>query len=262
MFPCYIPATSLPPCRILATPLSHSSSSQLHTLEDFTAHSNWCEITLGMMGHHDVFLHVGDQVRVQAPNGQWVAPIVTGTFGSSDFFHSLLGEAGDHLSQASVTDLNKSLDSARARSTSTSALSDISGEVINSHDQYEVFNDPRASDPTHSFLSKDHFRNTVGLVQKAWDDNSVDVRGLCEEVLQAMFHPYFHNPNSKVQREMLQEMRSWVADLGTRKERILARLTRDAVRGHENSDEDATGLGGIDIDSAKTANGLVIGNAI
>lgn len=31
-----------------------------------------------MMGHRDVFLHVGDQVRVQAPNGKWVAPIVTG----------------------------------------------------------------------------------------------------------------------------------------------------------------------------------------
>lgn len=32
-----------------------------------------------------------------------------------------------------------------------------SGEVIDSHDQYEVFNDPNAGDPTHSFLSKDHF---------------------------------------------------------------------------------------------------------
>lgn len=53
---------------------------QLHTLEDFTAHSNWCELALVSMGHQDVFLHVGDQVRIQAPNGRWVAPIVTGTF--------------------------------------------------------------------------------------------------------------------------------------------------------------------------------------
>ncbi|KAG6873655.1 hypothetical protein C0995_012588 [Termitomyces sp. Mi166 len=306
----------------------------LHTLEDFTAHSNWCEITLVTMGHRDVFLHVGDQVRVQAPNGQWVAPIVT--------------EAGDHLSQASVTDLNKSIDSAKSRSssssssramdpgavlrdlffsipgggggelsremeaveriratgqgggadwggqgqggkrpeemspqelhsvlwqvltfrdsvfvfttlepflkpilkTSTSALSEISGEVINSHDQYEVFNDPRASDPTHSFLSKDHFnlilnepagrvarvvvKNTVGLVQKAWDDNSVNVHYLSEEVLQAMFHPNFHNSNSKVQREMLQEMNNWVNDLGHKKEKVIRRLTKEAVRNHEN----------------------------
>lgn len=52
--------------------------SQLHTLEDFPAHSNFCELALWSMGHTDVFLHVGDQVRIQAPNGKWVAPLVTG----------------------------------------------------------------------------------------------------------------------------------------------------------------------------------------
>lgn len=41
--------------------------------------------------------------------------------------------------------------------TATSQLMTASTEVINSSDQYEVFNDPMASDPTHSFLSKDHF---------------------------------------------------------------------------------------------------------
>lgn len=46
------------------------------------------------MGHTEVFSHVGDQVRIHAPNGKYVAPLVTGTFGSSDFTHSLLGGAG------------------------------------------------------------------------------------------------------------------------------------------------------------------------
>lgn len=32
----------------------------LHTLEDFTAHSNWVEITLRKLGHKEVFCHVGD----------------------------------------------------------------------------------------------------------------------------------------------------------------------------------------------------------
>ena len=70
------------------------------------------------MGHNDVFLHVGDQVRIQASNGKWVAPLVTGaleqhtsrvshtqlslligTFGGQDFIHSLLGgEIGRYLS--------------------------------------------------------------------------------------------------------------------------------------------------------------------
>ena len=50
----------------------------LHTLEDFPAHSNFCELALVSMGYQDVFVHVGDQVRIQASNGKWVAPLVTG----------------------------------------------------------------------------------------------------------------------------------------------------------------------------------------
>lgn len=49
------------------------------------------------MGHTEVFSHVGDHARIKAPNGKHVAPLVTGTFGSSDFTHSLLGGAGYSL---------------------------------------------------------------------------------------------------------------------------------------------------------------------
>jgi hypothetical protein len=63
------------------------------------------------MGHTQVFTHVGDAVKIQAPNGKMVSPLITGelvlpcfvhiyyiavvpgTFGSSDFIHSLLGGA-------------------------------------------------------------------------------------------------------------------------------------------------------------------------
>lgn len=341
----------------------------LHTLEDFPAHSNFCELALVSLGHQQVFVHVGDQVRIHAPNGRTVAPIVTGSFGSSDFIHSLLGEASDHLSEASVSDLNKELDKARAKSRSqtrsgpgsgpadpadvlrdllfalpggsgsemsrdldninriragpaqggkrpedmspqelhgvlwqvltfrdsvvkkitqtiqmipglgpliqkitdsinvfvlttlepflkpilksaTGGLSAVSGEVIDNHDQYEVFNDPRASDPTHSFLSKDHFNlilnepaghlakiivvHAAGLVIKAWDDNSVNVHQISEDILQCLFHPDFHNKNSKVQREMMQYMADWVSKLGGRQHATLQRLSKQAVRNHEN----------------------------
>ncbi|RDX44411.1 Het-C-domain-containing protein [Lentinus brumalis] len=334
----------------------------LHTLEDFPAHSNFCELALVSMGYHDVFVHVGDQVRIQASNGKWVAPLVTGTFGSSDFIHSLLGEATDHISQASVTDLNAELEKARAKAgnsrdgssstlrslltnipggdsgevsremdsmdriraganqpggkrpedmtpqelhsvlwqvltfrdsivkninntieripglgplieklmdsisvfvfttlepflkpimkQATSGLQLASGEVINSQDQYEVFNDPRASDPTHSFLSKDHFNlilnecagnlgkiiliHTVNLVVKAWDDNSMNVHQVTEDILQCLFHPDFHTSNSQIQREMLDYMRRWVQGLGHQQQEILRRLTKQAVRNHEN----------------------------
>jgi hypothetical protein len=36
----------------------------------------------------------------------------------------------------------------------TGALGEGSKAVIDSDDQYEVFNNPRASDPSHSMLSK------------------------------------------------------------------------------------------------------------
>lgn len=81
----------------------------LHTLEDLLAHSNWCELALRKMGHQDVFPHVGDEVRVRAPNGEEVPPLVTGTFGSADFLHSLLGEGMDKLSQTSMTDVTAAM---------------------------------------------------------------------------------------------------------------------------------------------------------
>ena len=51
---------------------------KMHTLEDFPAHSNFCELALVYLGYNDVFVHVGDQVRVQGRTGAWVAPLVTG----------------------------------------------------------------------------------------------------------------------------------------------------------------------------------------
>lgn len=87
--------------------------------------------------------------------------------------------------------------------TATQGLMSASGEVIDTHDQYEVFNDPQASDPTHSFLSKDHFnlilnepagqlakiivQNTVTQVVKAWDNTSMNVHQTTEEILECLY---------------------------------------------------------------------------
>ncbi|KAF8586868.1 Het-C-domain-containing protein [Ramaria rubella] len=330
----------------------------LHTLEDFPAHSNFCELALVALGHQQVFVHVGDHVRIQSPHGKMVAPLVTGTFGGNDFMHSLLGEATDHI--ASVSDLNKEISKARSKSvsgpdsssvlrdlflklpggaggdmtrdmesveriragpsaggkrpedmspqelhavlwqvlsfrdsvvkkiektiekipglgplieklmdsiavfvyttlepylkpllqTASSALSTSSAEVINTHDQYEVFNDPRASDPTHSFLSKDHFNlilnepagqlaklivtHTVKLVVKAWDDTSVNVHQISEDILSCFFHPDFHDSHSQIQREMMQYMHTWLNSHGHKQNDMLHRLTKDSVRNHRN----------------------------
>jgi len=51
----------------------------LHTLEDYSAHSNYCELVLREMGY-DVFPHTGSATAMNL-RGKNVFPIVTGTFG-------------------------------------------------------------------------------------------------------------------------------------------------------------------------------------
>lgn len=133
----------------------------------------------------------------------------------------------------------------------TSGLQTASGEVIDKNDQYEVFNLPNATDPTHSFLSKDHFNlllnepaghlakiivtHAVDLIVRAWDDSNMNVHHVTEDILQCLFHPDFHNENSKIQREMMKYMHSWINSLGSQTQVVLSRLTKEAVRNHQNT---------------------------
>lgn len=324
----------------------------LHTLEDFPAHSNFCELALIKCGHRNVFPHVGDGVKIRAPDGSMVPPLITGTFGGADFIHSLLGEAQDHLSSASVSDIQKSVRDASSQQQSGSmrdlmsllgnvpggssdgsisrdaqelnsgpsrdpntmdpqeiyrniyrimsfrdkvmmsieqtieripGLSSLiekisntlqvfvftllepylqpilkqalgglqlgSAEVVNQEDQYEVFNDPQASDPTHSILSKDHFglvlnetagniaciivRHVVTLVVKAWDDDSLDARRTADECLAVLFHPNWTDRNHchPVQAQMLGYMEEWA----NKNPSEIRKLDREHVRSHTNT---------------------------
>ncbi|KAE8205473.1 hypothetical protein CF327_g7645 [Tilletia walkeri] len=79
-----------------------------------------------------------------------------------------------------------------------------SAQISKQEEQFEVFNDPNASDPTHSMLSKDHFakilnevagniakiivKHTVNNVVKAWDDQGMSVDQIVDESLACMFH--------------------------------------------------------------------------
>lgn len=85
---------------------------------DFFAHSNFCELTLISIGGWNAFPHVGERTKIPAPNGHYTYPLVTGTFGGSDFIHSVLGEATDHLSQSSLTELNNQMETANKKQSS------------------------------------------------------------------------------------------------------------------------------------------------
>lgn len=328
----------------------------LHTLEDLLAHSNWCELALRKMGHNEVFCHVGDRVTVNTPNGQ-APPLVTGTFGGADFLHSLLGEAGDKLSQASVTDLSNKMNEAQQSGNqadlgkiktilsklmgggsneesklneaeqmqqqaqgynfnpdnvcppevkerllallkwhddvmrqilkkiemvpglttvleefsnalnayiytilapyvtpiltqTTQVLNEGSKAVIDNHDQYEVFTNPNASDPSHSMLSKDHFglilnepagkiaqlvvENSVGLIVEAWSNNENPDQVL-NKILEAFHHPYYNTGQSQIQHKMYNEMTKWLGGLGADESRqVIQALTKESVQNHKN----------------------------
>ncbi|KAI0539376.1 heterokaryon incompatibility Het-C [Xylaria digitata] len=80
----------------------------LHCMEDFSAHSNYCELALRELGYHGVFPHCGSSTEINL-HGRRVFPLVTGTFGGVDFLHSVLGEANDHFTQSEVDQLDIAL---------------------------------------------------------------------------------------------------------------------------------------------------------
>ncbi|KDR85638.1 hypothetical protein GALMADRAFT_218734 [Galerina marginata CBS 339.88] len=326
----------------------------LHTMEDLLAHSNWCELALRKMGHKEVFCHVGDRVVINTPNGP-APPLVTGTFGSADFLHSLLGEAGDKLSQASVTDLSAKMSNTSQQSKpdisvlknilgkfgggednklnkgeelkkksqgynfnpdnvcppevqkqlldllkwhddvirdiikkiemvpgltnlldefsnalneyiytilapylgpiltqATSALNEGSKAVINNSDQYEVFDNPHAHNPSHSLLSKDHFglilnepagkiaqivvENSVNLIVVAWNSNE-NPDHVITQILEAFHHPYYATGRSEIQRKMFDHMQRWIGGLGSESQQVIQALTKESVRNHKNKRE-------------------------
>ncbi|KAL2213900.1 Het-C-domain-containing protein [Sarocladium strictum] len=83
----------------------------LHCMEDFSAHSNYCELALRELGYHNVFPHCGrdSEIRIQ---GKKLYPLVTGTFGAVDFLHSVIGEANDHFTQSEVDEVDIALKNA------------------------------------------------------------------------------------------------------------------------------------------------------
>lgn len=92
----------------------------LHCMEDFSAHSNYCELALRELGYHGVFPHCGSDSEINI-RGKRVYPIVTGTFGGVDFLHSVLGEANDHFTQSEVDQLDIALKSCEKDSSSSSS---------------------------------------------------------------------------------------------------------------------------------------------
>ncbi|KAJ5990483.1 hypothetical protein N7499_010996 [Penicillium canescens] len=98
----------------------------LHTLEDFAAHTNYIELALREMGMRNVFPHTGVATECNI-HGKRVFPLVTGTFGMVDFFHSVLGEATDHFTQSEVNEMDIALGDAETNAQSNNSLNALTG---------------------------------------------------------------------------------------------------------------------------------------
>lgn len=97
---------------------------------DFSAHSNYVELAIRELGV-EAFPHVGRNTELDI-RGKKLFPIVTGTFGMTDFLHSVVGEMGDKIAQSEVEDMESKLDQASTDADSndqTSVLKEILDKV-------------------------------------------------------------------------------------------------------------------------------------
>ncbi|KAL4917056.1 heterokaryon incompatibility protein Het-C-domain-containing protein [Aspergillus aurantiobrunneus] len=102
----------------------------LHCLEDYAAHSNYVELSLIELGESEVFPHVGRDTQVEIEGvSEPVYPIVTGTFGGVDFFHSVLGEISDKATQSEIQGLEGVINESQSGSPSESFLQDLLNKI-------------------------------------------------------------------------------------------------------------------------------------
>lgn len=100
-----------------------------HCLEDYAAHSNYVELCLIELGERDVFPHVGSrtQLRIQGAQNE-VFPLITGTFGGTDFLHSVCGEVSDKVTQSEIEELEGTINEA-SRNKNLSAIRELLNQI-------------------------------------------------------------------------------------------------------------------------------------
>lgn len=142
----------------------------LHTLEDFAAHSNYCELALREMGLNNVFPHTGTDTQLDV-RGHYVFPLVTGTFGMVDFFHSVLGEATDHFTQSEVNEMDIALRDAQNNQTNSSlhALTGLLGKVPGTRDLANEAEQLKQQSEAQEMTNRSR-DSQVGYVDRGFDD--------------------------------------------------------------------------------------------
>ncbi|GIJ91592.1 hypothetical protein Asppvi_010560 [Aspergillus pseudoviridinutans] len=158
----------------------------LHCLEDYAAHSNYIELSLIELGESTVFPHVGRNTKVEVDGARgYVYPIVTGTFGGVDFFHSVLGELSDKTVQSEVQSLEGVINESQSGTSSESFIQDLlnkipEGLIGNSNDQANKMDEFKAK----SQGAKQHSQDTCPREPEEWTRYLDDVQQQIYPVLE------------------------------------------------------------------------------
>lgn len=131
------------------------------------------------------------------------------------------------------------------------ALKDGSSTIItaSAKSQFEPWDNPHCTDPTHSMLSKDHFTNvlnscagrvavtilqyTVPRVLFAWENPNVPVNEVVDDVIRAFHHPALRDDRIEIQRNMFNTVRQWFEE-HPRRNQIPRMLSSESVKAGKN----------------------------
>ncbi|KAF1814317.1 heterokaryon incompatibility Het-C [Eremomyces bilateralis CBS 781.70] len=137
----------------------------------------------------------------------------------------------------------------------SSSVIDASGKH-----QYEPWTDPNCTDPTHSFLSKDHFSNILnepaGQVAStilqyvaprvifSWENPGVPVQEVLNDVVRVFHHPALRQPGCEIHEKMFSAVDIWVRSRPDGGRSLNQLLGSESVRaGHNHVGGDGHGHG-------------------
>lgn len=177
---------------------------------------------------------------------------------STQDYSSAHGQLGDYTNQLVYKYLAVMLESSvRELRNAVKAARDRVDEEAAKSDSAQVYVDANASDPSHSDLSKDHFSNilnqpaglvaavitnwTTQQVVRCWDDPRRDAEACIDEILTVLHHPAFPEKKTVIQEYMFDAVTKWWdANSADEKERVRAKLTKDAVQQRQHEDHTLT----------------------
>ncbi|KAF4125022.1 Heterokaryon incompatibility protein Het-C [Geosmithia morbida] len=166
----------------------------LHCLEDFFAHSNYCELALIELGEDDIFPHVGRRTKIELEGARGeVYPLITGTFGGVDFLHSVTGEVSDKLSQNEIDELEGTLqESAKSDTSLLQSLLDqipdgMFGDKHQSDKVDELKNNANSAQMANTSISPREPEEFTRYIQDAYEQVMPAIT-FHDDVMQAITH--------------------------------------------------------------------------